>query len=85
MNFIEKNTKKVALILSLATCACAVTTVYAASILMDGIMAYTKKTEKIKTEWLILDEGTYYLDENGKAVTGWKEINNDTYFSMLKG
>ena len=48
-------------------------------------MAYTKKTEKIKTEWLILDEGTYYLDENGKAVTGWKEINNDTYFFNAEG
>ena len=65
MNFIEKNTKKVALILSLATCACVLTTVSGILILMDDIMATYKENKE--TEIVDSDEGIYYLDENGKA------------------
>ena len=47
MNFIEKNTKIVAIILGIATCASAMTTVYAATTAI-GMMVYTKWMVKYK-------------------------------------
>ena len=86
MNFIEKNTKKVALILGIATALSAVTTVYAASntdgwhdgvYLMDG---------KVKTEWLFEETGAvYYLNEDGRAEKGWQTIDNNTYYFDMNG
>ena len=81
MNFIEKNTKKVALILGLITAFTAVTTVYAASN-SDGWQngAYMVNGAP-KTEWHFEEEGgIYYLNEEGRPVTGWRTISNATYY-----
>ena len=86
MNFIEKNTRKVALILGIATAVSAVTTVYAASntdgwhngvYLVDG---------KVKTSWLFEETGeVYYLDSDGTPVKGWRTIDNNTYYFNANG
>lgn len=82
MNFIEKNTKKVALFLCLATVSSAVTTVYAASNSSgwqsDGV--YVKEDGEVATGWLVTEEGTFYCDENGMPLIGWQTIKNETYF-----
>ncbi len=86
MNFIERNTKKIALALFIATALTAVSTVYAASTdngWHDGV--YYVDGE-VKTEWLFEEDGPiYYLDENGRAVTGWKTINDSTYYFNANG
>ncbi len=86
MNFIEKNTKKVALILGIATAVSAVTTVYAASntdgwhngvYLVDG---------KVKTSWLFEETGeVYYLNSEGAPVKGWRTIDDNTYYFNANG
>ena len=86
MNFIEKNTKKVALILGIATALSAVTTVYAASNTNgwhDG--AYLVEGN-IKTEWLFEETGAvYYLNDEGRPVKGWNTIEDNTYFFNANG
>ena len=34
------------------------------------------------SEFVLSKEKTYYIDENGEMVTGWKDIDNFRYFSM---
>ncbi|MEG0330226.1 MAG: NlpC/P60 family protein [Longicatena sp.] len=86
MNFIEKNTKKVALILCLATAGSAVTTVYAASNVDgwhgDGTNRVYKVEGKVKTNsWIFDENGTYYVDKDGKPLTNeWKTINGSLYY-----
>ena len=86
MNFIEKNTKKVALVLGIATALSAVTTVYAASNTdgwHDGVYMVDGK---VKTAWLFEETGAvYYLNYEGRAVTGWKTINESTYYFNANG
>lgn len=86
MNFIEKNTKKVALILGLITAFTAVTTVYAASNSdgwHDGV--YMVNGE-VKTQWHFEEEGgIYYLNEEGRPVTGWNTISESTYYFNAEG
>lgn len=86
MNFIEKNTKKVALFLCLATAGSAVTTVYAASNSTgwsDGV--YIKEDGKVATGWLVTEDGTYYCNEDGTPLLGWQEIEGETYFFNADG
>ena len=66
MNFIEKNTKKVALVLCLATAGTAVTTVYAAQNSDgwhgSGTDRVYKMEGQVKTSSWVFDEaGSYYL------------------------
>ena len=86
MNFIEKNTKKVALILGIATALSAVTTVYAASNTdgwHDGVYLVEGHA---KTEWLFEETGAvYYLNDEGRPVKGWKTIDENTYFFDANG
>ena len=86
MNFIERNTKKILFIIGLATCLTAITTVYAASE-KDGWNNGVYYVEgQIKTEWLFEENGSvYYLNEEGRATTGWKTIENDTYYFNANG
>lgn len=86
MNFIEKNTKKVALFLCLATAGSAVTTVYAASNSTgwnNGV--YIKEDGKVATGWLVTEDGTYFCNEDGSPLTGWQEIEGETYFFSAEG
>lgn len=91
MNFIEKNTKKVALILCLATAGSAVTTVYAAQNSDgwhgNGSERVYKMDGQVKTESWVFDEaGSYYLDSEGHPITSsWKEINGSTYYFDSEG
>lgn len=89
MNFIEKNTKKVAIILGVATAACTVTTVYAANN-ADGFRTtdigrvYQLNGEN-KIGWLFLEEGSYYFDAEAIMVTGWQTIDGNTYYFDTEG
>ena len=39
-----------------------------------------------KTEWHFEEEGgIYYLNEEGRPVTGWKTISNATYYYNAEG
>lgn len=89
MNFIEKNTKKVALILGVATAACTVTTVYAA----NGVQGFHttvsgtvyKQDSVLKTGWLFLEEGTFYFNVDGIMQTGWQTIDDGLYYFNAEG
>lgn len=89
MNFIEKNTRKVALILGVATAACTVTTVYAANnsqgfhTTENGIVY--KQDGTLKTGWLFLEDGSYYFDAEGIMATGWQTIDESMYYFTSKG
>lgn len=91
MNFIERNTKKVALIMCLATACSAVTTVYAAQNAEgwhgSGIeRVYMANGEIKKDSWVFNEEDTYYVDKNGNPITSaWKDINNNRYFFNADG
>lgn len=70
MNFIEKHTKKVALILCLATAGTAVTTVYAATNADGwhgtGADRIYKEEGAVKTSsWLFDESGSFYLMQTG--------------------
>ena len=91
MNFIEKNTKKVAVILGLATAFSAVTTVYAAQN-ADGWhgtgadRTYKEEGQIKVNSWLFDEEGSYYLNENGNPITSqWKTINGSIYYFDTEG
>lgn len=80
MNFIEKNTKKVALVLCIITSASAVSTVYA----MENTSGwqgnqYIENNQAV-TGWKITEEGTYYFDQDGIVSMGWKTIDNETFY-----
>lgn len=86
MNFIERNTKKVALVVCIATAASGVTTVFAAQN-SDGW--HGAGVERIyvadgvtKVNTLVFDtEGTYYVDKEGHPITSaWKIVNNQKYY-----
>lgn len=86
MNFIERNTKKVALIVCVATAASGVTTVLAAQS-SDGWHGAGEERIYVadgitKMNTLVFDtEGTYYVDNEGHPITsGWKTINGQTYY-----
>ena len=91
MNFIEKNTKKVALVLCLATAGTAVTTVYAAQNSDgwhgSGTDRVYKMEGQVKTSSWVFDEaGSYYLNNEGHPITSsWKEINGSTYYFDAEG
>lgn len=91
MNFIEKNSKKVALILCLATAGSAVTTVYAATNADgwhgSGAERVYKEDGAIKTNsWLFDEEGSYYLDADGHPITSeWKTILGSLYYFDAQG
>ena len=91
MNFIEKNTKKVALVLCLATAGTAVTTVYAAQNSDgwhgSGTNRVYKMEGQVKTSSWVFDEaGSYYLNSEGHPITSsWKEINGSTYYFDAEG
>ena len=91
MNFIEKNTKKVALILCLATGGTAVTTVYAATNADGwhgtGADRIYKEEGAVKTSsWLFDESGSFYLDANGHPITSeWKTINGSVYYFDAEG
>lgn len=89
MNVMERNAKNVTIVLALATCGNAVTTVYAASIADgwhgSGDERLYKEQGKPKTAWLFLEEGTYYLNEEGKPLTGWQTINQDMFYFDSEG
>lgn len=86
MNFIERNTKKVALILGLATAVSAVTTVYAAQNSDgwhgSGADRIYKEEGQIKVNsWVFDEEESYYLNKEGNPVTSaWATINGSTYY-----
>ena len=86
MNFIERNTKKVALILGLATAVSAVTTVYAAQNSDgwhgSGAERIYKEEGQIKVNGWVFDEaGSYYLNAEGNPVTAaWQTVNGSTYY-----
>lgn len=91
MNFIEKNTKKVALVLCLATAGTAVTTVYAAQN-SDGWhgngtdRVYREDGQVKKDSWVFDEAGSYYLDSEGHPITSaWQEINGSTYYFDAEG
>lgn len=91
MNFIERNTKKVALLVSLATVASGVTTVFAAQnadgwhgtgnekvFIADG----TEKTNS----WVFDENGAYYVNASGHPITSeWKVINGSKYYFDAEG
>lgn len=86
MNFIEKNTKKVAVILGLATAISAISTVYAAEH-TDGWHGFgANRTFKDNGEtkvntWVYQPEGTYYVNANGHPVIRqWMTINGSLYY-----
>ncbi len=86
MNFIERNTKKIMLVIGLATCLTAITTVYAATEKDGWNNGVYYVDGQIKTEWLFEEDGpVYYLNEEGRATTGWKTIENDTYYFNANG
>ena len=88
MNYIEKNTKKVALVLCLATAGTAVTTVYAAQNSDGWHGSGTDRVYKmVKTSSWVFDEaGSYYLNNEGHPITSsWKEINGSTYYFDAEG
>lgn len=91
MNFIEKNTKKVALILCLATAGTAVTTVYAAQNSDgwhgNGTDRVYKEDGQVKTSaWVFDEEGSYFLNSEGHPITStWKEINGSLYYFDAEG
>lgn len=91
MNFIEKNTKKVAVILGLATAFSAVTTVYAAQN-ADGWhgtgadRTYKEEGQIKVNSWVFDEEGSYYLNENGNPIISqWKTINGSVYYFDAEG
>lgn len=91
MNFIEKNTKKVALILTLATAGTAVTTVYAAQNADgwhgNGADRVYKEDGKIKTNaWQFDEEGSYFLNAEGHPIQSqWKTIHGSIYYFDADG
>ena len=91
MNFIEKHTKKVALILCLATAGTAVTTVYAATNADGwhgtGADRIYKEEGAVKTSsWLFDESGSFYLDADGHPIIGeWKTINGSVYYFDSEG
>lgn len=91
MNFIERNTKKVAIILGLATAVSAVTTVYAAQNSDgwhgNGADRIYKEDGQAKVNSLLhLPEGTYYLDAKGNPITSdWKEVNGNVFYFDAEG
>lgn len=86
MNFIEKNTKKVALILGLTTAVSAVTTVYAAQNSDgwhgSGEQRIFKEDGKTKVNaWVYQPDGTYYVNAEGHpANSEWLTIKNSLYY-----
>ena len=91
MNFIEKHTKKVALILCLATAGTAVTTVYAATNADGwhgtGADRIYKEEGAVKTSsWLFDESGSFYLDADGHPIISeWKTINGSVYYFDSEG
>lgn len=91
MNFIEKNTKKVALILCLATAGSAVTTVYAAQNAEGWHGTGTARVYKVNGEikvngWVFDELGTYYVNKDGNpVVSSWKEVNGARYYFDKEG
>lgn len=86
MNFIEKNTKKVAVILGLVTAVSAISTVYATQTSDgwhgSGANRVFRDDGKPKVNaWVYQPEGTYYVDANGHPVISqWKTINDSVYY-----
>lgn len=91
MNFIEKNTKKVALFVCLATAASGITTVFAAQ---DAAGWHGKGADRIYkvdglakvNAWIFESDGTYYVDALGHPVTSeFKVIDGKTYYFNAEG
>lgn len=91
MNFIERNTKKVAIIIGLATAVSAVTTVYAAENSDgwhgNGATRVYKEDGQAKVNTLLyLPDGTYYLDAKGNPITSqWKEVKGKVFYFDVNG
>lgn len=86
MNFLEKHSKKIAVALCFATCVPVVSAVYAFEAQPgwhgEGSDRYyileTSREQAI--DWLKLDEGTYYFNDEADMQFGWQEIDGATYY-----
>ncbi|MGX8850505.1 NlpC/P60 family protein [Amedibacillus sp. YH-ame10] len=91
MNFIERNTKKVALIVCVATAASGVTTVFAAQNAEGWHGTGSQKVfiaegkEKVNS-WVFDENGAYYVNASGHPITSaWKVINGAKYYFNADG
>ena len=91
MNFIERNTKKVALVVCVATAASGVTTVFAAQDAEGWHGTGSERVYKVDgnikaNSWVFDKDGTYYVDAQGHPVTStWKVIDGKKYYFDAEG